>query len=120
MRRGLYRMPPGSVVAFVSLDIWKRCITIYRVTAVSERNDMTRSTEHHGRPQSAPGESGPARFKSGPHGPQGPHGHGRGPWSRARRVNVRVAMLSVRAEEPMHGYQIMQLSLIHISEPTRL
>lgn len=90
---------------------------------------MTRSTEHHGhcggpggfdapsgfgprrgpgRPQSGPGECGPARFKFGAHGPHGPHGHGRGPWSRARRGNVRAAMLSVLAEEPMHGYQIMQ------------
>ena len=63
---------------------------------------MTRSTEHQGRC------GGPARFKFGPHGPHGPHGHGRGPWSRARRGNVRAAILSVLAEEPMHGYQIMQ------------
>lgn len=90
---------------------------------------MTRSTEHHGRcgspggfdapsgfgsrrgsgrPQSSPGECGPARFKFGAHGPHGPHGHGRGPWSRARRGNVRAAILSVLAEEPMHGYQIMR------------
>ncbi|MCX6372710.1 MAG: PadR family transcriptional regulator [Actinobacteria bacterium] len=90
---------------------------------------MTRSTEHQGRyggpggpdapsgcrsrrgagrPRSGPGEDGPARFKFGPHGPHGPHGHGRGPWSRARRGNVRAAILSVLAEEPMHGYQIMQ------------
>ena len=74
---------------------------------------MTGSTEHHGRrgrgcAQSSPGECGPARFKFGPHGPHGPHGHGRGPWSRARRGNVRAAILSVLADEPMHGYQIMQ------------
>ena len=90
---------------------------------------MTRSTEHQGsyggqggsdaptgcgpwrdsgRPQPRSGECGPARFKFGPHGPHGPHGHGRGPWSRARRGNVRAAILSVLAEEPMHGYQIMQ------------
>jgi len=61
-----------------------------------------------GRPQSGPGWCGPARFKFGPQGPHGPHGHGRGPWSRARRGNVRAAILSVLAEEPMHGYQIMQ------------
>jgi DNA-binding PadR family transcriptional regulator len=58
-----------------------------------------------GRPESAPGECGPMRFRFGPHGP---HGHGRGPWSRARRGNVRAAILSVLADEPMHGYQIMQ------------
>ena len=90
---------------------------------------MTGFTEHHGRcggpggsdapsgcgprrgrgrPQSGPGEGGPARFKFGGHGPHGPHGHGRGPWSRARRGNVRAAILSVLADEPMHGYQIMQ------------
>jgi len=63
---------------------------------------MTRSTEHQNRC------GGPARFKFGPQGPHGPHGHGRGPWSRARRGNVRAAILSVLAEEPMHGYQIMQ------------
>ena len=87
---------------------------------------MARSTEHHGRcggpggfgassgcgpwrgpgrPQSGPGECGPAIFKFSPHGP---HGRGRGPWSRARRGNVRAAILSVLSEGPMHGYQIMQ------------
>ncbi len=57
----------------------------------------------------AAGGCGPARFKfSGPggHGFHGMRGHG--PWSRARRGNVRAAILSVLAEEPMHGYQIMQ------------
>ena len=58
-----------------------------------------------GHSRSGPGEWGAARFKFGPHGP---HGHGRGPWSRARRGNVRAAILSVLADEPMHGYQIMQ------------
>jgi DNA-binding PadR family transcriptional regulator len=52
----------------------------------------------------------------GPHG-HGPHGHGpgfgpfgrgRGPWARARRGDVRTAILLVIADEPMHGYQIMQ------------
>jgi DNA-binding PadR family transcriptional regulator len=79
---------------------------------------MNESTEHHGR-------CGEARFMFGHgldpsgrgsgggrgpgghgHGGHGPHGHG--PWSRARRGNVRAAILSVLAEEPMHGYQIMQ------------
>ncbi len=75
------------------------------------------------------GEGGPARFRfggrgeggrgggsgrgHGPHfgphfGPGGPGGPGRGPWSRARRGDVRVAVLMALAEEPMHGYQIMQ------------
>jgi DNA-binding PadR family transcriptional regulator len=38
----------------------------------------------------------------------GPHGHGRGPWSRARRGHVRAAILSVLGDEAMHGYEIMQ------------
>lgn len=38
----------------------------------------------------------------------GPHGHGHGPWSRARRGHVRAAILAVLGEGPMHGYEIMQ------------
>lgn len=48
----------------------------------------------------------------------GPHGHGFGPGfgphfgrghgARARRGDVRAAILLALAEEPMHGYQIMQ------------
>jgi DNA-binding PadR family transcriptional regulator len=75
------------------------------------------------------GECGPARFRfggrgeggrggaggRGPHG-HGPHGHGphgfgpfgRGPWSRARRGDIRTAIVLALADEPMHGYQIMQ------------
>ncbi len=54
---------------------------------------------------------GPAHFKFGPHGPGFGRGHGhggRGPWSRARRGDVRTAILLLLADEPMHGYQIMQ------------
>ncbi len=69
------------------------------------------------------GECGPARFRSGGggeggrgsgHGQGHGHGHGRGPgfgrgpWSRARRGDVRAATLLALADEPMHGYQIMQ------------
>ena len=77
---------------------------------------MNRSTEDYSR-CGGHGHAGEARFKFGEgrgrggpgprgHGGHGPHGHG--PWSRARRGNVRAAILSVLAEEPMHGYQIMQ------------
>jgi len=77
---------------------------------------MNGSTEDYGR-CGGHGHAGEARFKFGEgrgrggpgprgHGGHGPHGHG--PWSRARRGNVRAAILSVLAEEPMHGYQIMQ------------
>jgi DNA-binding PadR family transcriptional regulator len=49
-------------------------------------------------------------------GPFGPHGHGRngfggfgGPGGgRARRGDVRAAVLRLLAEQPMHGYQIIQ------------
>jgi DNA-binding PadR family transcriptional regulator len=84
--------------------------------------------------QRGPGECGPSRFRFGGrgeggrgagrgpqgeggrgrgpghgHGPGfGPFGRGRGPWHRARRGDVRTAVLLVLADEPMHGYQIMQ------------
>jgi DNA-binding PadR family transcriptional regulator len=51
------------------------------------------------------------RLRQGPfagHGQRGPHGHGFGPFGRAKRGNVRAAVLTLLAEEPMHGYQIMQ------------
>jgi len=82
------------------------------------------------------GECGPGRFRSGGRGEGGGgkgegkgegkgkgrgHGHhpgfgagfggpgrGRGPWSRAKRGDVRAAILLALADEPMHGYQIMQ------------
>jgi len=73
------------------------------------------------------GDAGPERFRFGGraeggrgggtgrgHGPHGPGfgpgfgPFGRGPWSRARRGDVRVAVLLALADEPMHGYQIMQ------------
>jgi DNA-binding PadR family transcriptional regulator len=89
-----------------------------------ERIDTERSRGPHG-PEGAPrGEGcGPARFKFGGRGEgghgrghghgfgrgHGPgHGPGRGPWSRARRGDVRAAILLALADEPMHGYQIMQ------------
>ncbi len=73
-------------------------------------------------------ECGPGRFRSGGrgeggggrgegrghrHGPGfgagfGGPGRGRGPWARAKRGDVRAAILLALADEPMHGYQIMQ------------
>ncbi len=41
-------------------------------------------------------------------GPRGFGPHGFGPHGRARRGNVRAAILAVLAEQPMHGYEIMQ------------
>jgi DNA-binding PadR family transcriptional regulator len=63
---------------------------------------------HHGCGAPRGEGCGPAHFKFGPHGPGFGRGHGRGPWSRARRGDVRSAILLVLADEPMHGYQIMQ------------
>ena len=54
------------------------------------------------------GYTGERRFHEG----HGPHGHwgprGFGPHGRARRGNVRAAVLAVLAEQPMHGYEVMQ------------
>jgi DNA-binding PadR family transcriptional regulator len=54
------------------------------------------------------GRSGERRYREhGPHGHRcGPHGFG--PHGRARRGNVKAAILAVLAEQPMHGYEVMQ------------
>jgi len=52
-----------------------------------------------------PGFGGP--FGEGPGGP-GPFGRGRGRGRKARRGDVRTAVLILLAEEPRNGYQIMQ------------
>jgi DNA-binding PadR family transcriptional regulator len=69
-------------------------------------------------PGSGPGEGAPRRWPHGhateyrfrEHGPHGHHcgPHGFGPHGRARRGNVRAAILAVLAEQPMHGYEVMQ------------
>ena len=73
-----------------------------------------------GRGEGGRGGGGKGRGESGRghgHGPgfgpgSGPgfghRGPGRGPWARARRGDVRAAILLALADEPMHGYQIMQ------------
>ncbi|UVY84458.1 PadR family transcriptional regulator [Brachybacterium sp. NBEC-018] len=75
--------------------------------------------QHHGERRYRPedgerGRRGPRGFGPegfdpregfGPRGPRGPHGHGRG---RRPRGDVRTAVLLLLAEEPMHGYQLMQ------------
>src|SRR5438270_5620152 len=58
---------------------------------------------HHPRDWSATG--GWARDRGTPGRPRGPHHGGRG---RAMRGDVRTAVLQLLAEEPMHGYQLMQ------------
>lgn len=52
-----------------------------------------------------PGPWGPPW--GGGHGPHGRHGHGRR-HPKARRGDVRAAILSVLADQPMNGYQIIQ------------
>ncbi len=55
------------------------------------------------------GYAAEVRFHEG-HGPHGRHcgPHGFGPHGRARRGNVKAAILAVLAEQPMHGYEVMQ------------
>lgn len=57
-----------------------------------------------------PGGRGPGRGPFGPgFGPEGPGGHGpRGAGRRARRGEVRGAVLHLLAQEPKNGYQLMQ------------
>lgn len=73
---------------------------------------------HHGPPQDHEHditEGGARRRHGGPHRGGGPHGAGggrrgggRGRGGRAPRGEIRVAILLLLAEEPMHGYQLMQ------------
>ena len=51
---------------------------------------------------------GPRRSRRGMHGPAG-FGGPLGPGRRAGRGDMRAAILTLLAEEPMHGYQIIQV-----------
>ncbi len=55
-------------------------------------------------------ERGPGRGHRRGHGPDGGHDRGHGPRGRlqARRGLIREAILGLLAEQPMHGYQIIQ------------
>lgn len=56
------------------------------------------------------GPGGPAGGFGGHGGPPGMRGWGRGPgraWGRARRGDIRSAILVLLAERPMHGYEII-------------
>ncbi|WP_232547849.1 PadR family transcriptional regulator [Propioniciclava soli] len=60
------------------------------------------------------GPGGPGGFGPGEHGPMGPggpgrggRGRGRGRGGRARRGDVRQAILALLTEQPMNGYQII-------------
>lgn len=67
--------------------------------AAGPRTPRSEAAHHHG-------AFGPRSFKH-PFG-MGGHPHSFGPGSRARRGDVRAAVLRLLAEQPMHGYQIIQ------------
>ena len=69
----------------------------------SNINDLNPDRPRRGRRHH--GHGGPRRG-DGPHG--GGRGGGRGRGRRAQRGDVRAAILTLLAEEPMHGYQLMQ------------
>ena len=78
-----------------------------------ERFDSPRSDgggrRHHppfGGGPDGPFAAGPGPFGGGPRGPRGGRRGGR--HGRAGRGDVRSALLLLLAEEPMHGYQLMQ------------
>ena len=56
-----------------------------------------------------PGRRGHRRSRRGMHGPAGFGGPPFGPGRRAGRGDIRAAILTLLAEEPMHGYQIIQV-----------
>ncbi|MBO3102370.1 PadR family transcriptional regulator [Cellulomonas fengjieae] len=66
--------------------------------------------EHHGHGgHRGFGPGGPRGFGGPGFGPGfGPGGRGRGPGRRAGRGDIRAAILLLLAEEPMHGYQLIQ------------
>ena len=55
-----------------------------------------------------PGPGGPGGPGGGPFGPGGPGGRGRHRGGRARRGDVRAAMLLLLEEQPQNGYQLIQ------------
>ncbi|NLG55034.1 MAG: PadR family transcriptional regulator [Rhodococcus sp.] len=66
-----------------------------------------RHSRHDGGPSGfPPGFAGPGFAGFGPDGPA--FGRGRGRGGRGRRGDVRAAILLLLAEEPMHGYQLIQ------------
>lgn len=77
------------------------------------RNDRPHHHHPHGSHGCKHGEHGHHRgfgrhgFMGGLGGAMGPHGFGPG-GHRMRRGDVRTAILRLLAEEPMHGYQIIQ------------
>jgi DNA-binding PadR family transcriptional regulator len=71
---------------------------------IIKRQIMTMSTHKHKRG----GHRGRGRRGTYPMGPDGPFGGSFGGRPKVSRGDVRTAILYLLAEEPMHGYQIMQ------------
>jgi len=71
---------------------------------IIKRQIMTMSTSKHKRGH----HRGRGRRGGFPMGPDGPFGGPFGRRSKVSRGDVRTAVLYLLAEEPMHGYQIMQ------------
>ena len=71
--------------------------------------DLHGARGHRGYGPFDPTRLGPAIFGGRFEGPGGPMG-GLGPWGRgrARRGDVRAAVLALLTERPMHGYEIIQ------------
>ena len=102
-----------------------RCIAIYRdVTSIVQYRSSDRSrtlqqrnqrhTHEHGSADPTEPEQGRRRRWDGPGGPFMGHGRmrgrrgGPGGGRRARRGDVRAAVLALLAERPMHGYEMIQ------------
>jgi DNA-binding PadR family transcriptional regulator len=84
----------------------------------ADRSAGRRHHPHGGRWGAGGFPDGPEFSRGGPDSPRGPWGRpggrgpghhgGRGGRARAGRGDVRAALLTLLAEEPMHGYQLMQ------------
>ena len=106
-----------------------RCVTIYRdtahrrkephdcklspiqsptVAAIVVATGRTPTLEVWFMTGERPGRRGHRRSRRGMHGPAG-FGGPLGPGRRAGRGDMRAAILALLAEEPMHGYQIIQV-----------
>src|SRR5579859_2457082 len=75
----------------------------HRIPTPEELDDLIALRRMRGGPFGG-GPLGGGSFGGGPFG-HGPRGRGRG---RARRGDVRLALLTLLAEEPRNGYQLMQ------------
>src|SRR5919107_1401293 len=80
---------------------------MYRYSHSIVRGGQVRPIHHHDGPHAGHRSHHPRRGHPGP-AEGGPVPHRRGPRGRAPRGDVRAAVLLLLAEQPMHGYQLMQ------------